>query len=162
MSVGAPNPQAAQGSPPANFASAVTASTPANRIPGPGNSIPQGIAPAPTGSITAGGTPSPNEIPMNPFEKGGSQKVPEPDQPYWVSHQCQFLGHQCTKFTSCLPKYRLRLHGCPYGDVCCNIGKTRSCRKIGGECRKKCRDYEVPNRYIKCSRLLKKCCVTYE
>nr|XP_054930450.1 uncharacterized protein LOC126537842 [Dermacentor andersoni] len=125
-----------------------------------GNEIPQDAPVSQKGGGASGEPTSTNEIPTTPVEKGGSPKVPEPAQPLWESDKCTFLGHKCFPLDYCKPKYRLRLHGCKDSDVCCNVYKTRSCTKIGGECRKKCHEDEEPNRYVRCGRSSKNCCVS--
>ncbi|XP_070392822.1 uncharacterized protein [Dermacentor albipictus] len=131
------------------------AETAAATPPKPGIAMPQHVNeipqedPVKQGGVTSGQPTSTNEIPTTSVAD-------------WVSKQCQFLGHECVKLEFCKPKYRLRLRGCVDGNVCCNVRKTRSCIKIGGECRKKCHRYEVPNRYVKCRNLLKKCCVAVD
>ncbi|XP_050040871.3 uncharacterized protein [Dermacentor andersoni] len=130
-------------------ASAATQPTAAMGMPQLGNEIPQDAPVRQKGGVAPGEPTSTNEIPTSPAAD-------------WVSKQCQFLGHECVKLEFCKPKYRLRLRGCGDGNVCCNVRKTRSCIKIGGECRKKCRGYEVPNRYVKCRNLRKKCCVAVD
>ncbi|XP_075543552.1 uncharacterized protein LOC142578008 [Dermacentor variabilis] len=159
QSATSPPVPAAQIPPPPGETPTATSPIPGIGVSQHGNEIPQGAPIKQSGGAASGQPTLTNEIPTTSFGTEGAWKVPQPVSPAWVSKECQFLGHECVKFEYCEPKYRLRLHGCEDSNVCCNVRKTRSCIKIGGECRKKCRQYEVPNRYVKCTRLLKKCCV---
>ncbi|XP_037507896.1 uncharacterized protein LOC119383695 [Rhipicephalus sanguineus] len=147
-------PQTVPGMAPGGVASASTLSTPAAGI------LPYGTPVAPVVAVV----PSPPGVPgpaigVSPPAYGPQPSVPPNKSSSWASNACKYYGLKCEPLDSCAQKLRLPLSGCDNDYVCCNWKKTKHCSKVGGQCRMKCKGYEIPYKYAKCTLNVRTCCI---